>query len=657
MLQQFGRNLTAQARKGAMDPVIGRKQEMDRMIEILMRRTKNNPILVGSAGVGKTAVVEGLAQRVSRGEVPGALKDMQIVSLSLPSMVAGTKYRGEFEERIQQLIKEVIEAGNVILFIDEVHMMLGAGGAVGALDAANLLKPVLARGQMRIIGATTWKEYRRHISNDKTLYRRFQPVQVEEPSVDDAVQVLRGLRDKYEEFHGLAIEDGALEASVALSKRYISERFLPDKAIDLMDESMAKAKVERLMPPIEVRDLRRWLDEFRKRREKLADDADSEEILEMASQEAEMREDLLAERRRWHEDLERTRSKITAREIADVIAQWTGVPTGSLKQGDVERFLDMEAALSRSIVGQDEALDEISRSLRRSAAGLHDQSRPIGVFLFVGPTGIGKTEVAKALAAFVLGSAEKLLRIDMSEYGEAHSTSRLIGSPPGYVGHDNPGQLTEAVRRNPYTVILFDEMDKAHPAVKSILLQIMDDGHLTDATGKQVNFRNTVVIMTSTTANAASGSIGFASGTDQEGFTEKSKDRIVAQVRRDLAAEFVNRIDRIIAFKPLEDLDFREIGRRLLSEVAGRAAEHGVELLFQGEVLEELVRRTLARSDGARPLRMMIETEIEQPLANILIEAVSEGAKIEAVCSDREIRLVQLEDVEEALDEEVAPAG
>ena len=657
ILKQYGRNLTAQARKGTMDPVIGREAEMNRMIEILMRRTKNNPILVGSAGVGKTAVVEGLAQRIARGEVPAGLKDKQIVSLSLPSMIAGTKYRGEFEERIQRLIKEVRQAGNVVLFVDEVHMVLGAGGAVGALDAANLLKPVLARGQLKMIGATTWEEYRRYFSNDKTLYRRFQPVDVDEPTVEDAVQVLMGLRDKYEEFHGLAIDDAALEAAVGLSKRFISNRFLPDKAIDLMDESMAKAKVRRLMPPMRIRELRRRLEEIRGEREALPDDAASEEILTVASREADVREELMLERRKWHAELRQTRESITADQIADVIAQWTGIPIANLKQSDKERFRGMEEALARTIVGQGEILGELARSLRRAAAGLKDTSRPIGVFLFVGPSGVGKTESAKALAEFVLGSAEKLVRIDMSEYSEPYTTARLIGAPPGYVGHDDPGQLTEAVRREPYTVILFDEIDKAHPAVRAILLQVMEDGQLTDSTGKQVDFRNTILILTSNTANTTAGSIGFGASDAPREFNESAKERLLSRVRRDLPAEFINRIDRLMAFKPLEEADFREIGRRMLSEVAGRARDQGAELSFKGEVLEELVRRTLKANDGARPLRLMIEVEIEQPLANALIESQASSSMIEAVCEDGDIELMVLDAAEGAVDEEVASAG
>ena len=657
ILAQYGQNLTSRAKKGAMDPVIGRESEMNRMIEILMRRTKNNPILVGSAGVGKTAVVEGLAQRISRGEVPGAIRDKQIISLNLPSMVAGTKYRGEFEERIQLLIKEVREAGNIVLFVDEIHMMLGAGGAVGALDAANLLKPALARGQIKMIGATTWEEYRRHVSKDKTLYRRFQPVQVDEPGVEDAVKVLMGLRDKYEEFHGLAIDDAALEASVGLSKRFVGERFLPDKAIDLMDESMARAKVRRLMPPVPVRELRRKLEEIRTEREGLADDAESEEILAIASREADVREDLATERRKWYAELRQTRESITPAQIAEIITQWTGVPTANLKQDEIARFLGMEEALTRTIVGQVEVLSELSRSLRRAAAGLNDLSRPIGVFLFVGPSGVGKTEVAKALAEFVLGSADKLVRIDMSEYGEAHTTARLIGAPPGYVGHDSPGQLTEAVRREPYTVILFDEIDKAHAAVRSILLQVMEDGQLTDATGRKVDFRNTIVIMTSNAAKGDGSSIGFDNSDSPEKFTEATKDKIIARVRRELPAEFLNRIDRVIAFKALEESDFREIGRRMLSEAAARARDRGIELSFRGEVLEELVRRTPINNDGARPLRQMVEVEIEQPLANILIEAASSSSIVEAVCNDGVIDLVILDRAEEIVDEEVAPTG
>jgi len=644
MLEQFGVNLTSRARNGALDPVIGRHAETERMVEILMRRTKNNPILVGSAGVGKTAVVEGLAQRIARREVPAGLRDQHLVSLNVSAMIAGTKYRGEFEDRVKQLIKEVVEAGNVILFVDEVHMILGAGGAVGSLDAANLLKPGLARGELRMIGATTWDEYRRHVANDKGLYRRFQPIQVEEPSHEDAVEILMGLRERYEEFHGLPIADEALIAAVRMSVRYLSQRFLPDKAIDLMDEALARAKVERLMPPKRVRALRRELEALGEMREALPDDAEPDDVLEIATQEAEVREQLLGERREWFAELERTRRAITADDVIDVLSQWTGVPLGNMSTEAANRYLGMEEMLEKVVVGQEEAVRELSRSLRRAAAGLKPTNRPIGVFLFVGPSGVGKSELSSALAKFTAGSDEKLIRVDMGEMTDRHNVSRLIGAPPGYVGHDEGGHVAERVRREPYAVVLFDSVDKAHPAVLTILLQIMEGGFLTDGSGRKVDFRNTVVILTAGTGDEGQGQIGFEAESQRGAYSEAARTRILSQIKRKLPMEFINRIDRLILFRKLEEADYREIGRRTLSAFAQRAAEQDVTVNFAGDVLEYFVQRTLKRDDGARPLRHMLETEVEDPLATKVISAGKEGAgAFEVVLEEDEIKIVEVE--------------
>ncbi len=644
VLEQFGVNLTSRARNGVLDPVIGRHAETERMVEILMRRTTNNPILVGSAGVGKTAVVEGLAQRIARREVPAGLRDQHLVSLNVSAMIAGTKYRGEFEDRVKQLIKEVIEAGNVILFVDEVHMILGAGGAVGSLDAANLLKPSLARGELRMIGATTWDEYRRHVASDKALYRRFQPIQVEEPSHEDAVEILMGLRERYEEFHGLPIADEALTAAVRMSVRYLSQRFLPDKAIDLMDEALARAKVERLMPPERVRVLRRELEALGEMREALPDNAEPNDVLEIATREAEVREQLLDERRGWFAELERTRRAITADDVMDVLSQWTGVPLGNMSVEAANQFLGMEEVLEKVVVGQEEAVREISRSLRRAVAGLKATNRPIGVFLFLGPSGVGKSELALALANFTAGSEEKLIRVDMGEMTDRHNVSRLIGAPPGYVGHDEGGHVAERVRREPYTVVLFDSVDKAHPAVRTILLQIMEEGFLTDGSGRKVDFRNTVVILTAGTGDEGKGRIGFETESRRGAYSEAVKNRIMAQIKRSLPVEFINRIDRMILFRKLEEADYREIGRRTLSAFAERAAEQGVTVNFAGDVLEYFVQRTLKEDDGARPLRHMLETEVEDPLATKVISGGKEGAgAFEVVLEEDEIKIVEVE--------------
>ena len=637
--------------------MIGRNAETERMVEILMRRTKNNPILVGSAGVGKTAVVEGLAQRIARREVPAGLRDQHLVSLNVSAMIAGTKYRGEFEDRVKQLIKEVTEAGNVILFVDEVHMILGAGGAVGSLDAANLLKPGLARGDLRVIGATTWEEYRRHVANDKALYRRFQPIQVEEPSTEDAVEILMGLRERYEEFHGLPITDEALTVAVRMSVRYISQRFLPDKAIDLMDEALAKAKVERLMPPENVRVLRRQLEELGDVREALPDNAEPDDVLDIATQEAELREKLMGERREWYGELERTRKAITAEDVVEVLAQWTGVPMNSMSSEAGNRFLGMEEVLEKAVVGQDEAVVEVSRALRRAAAGLKATNRPIGVFLFMGPTGVGKSELAAALARFTVGSEEKLIRVDMGEMTDRHNVSRLIGSPPGYVGHDEGGHVAERVRREPYAVVLFDSVDKAHPAVRTILLQIMEEGFLTDGAGRKVDFRNTVVILTAGTGDGGEATIGFETESRRGAFSEATKSRILAQIKRALPVEFINRIDRMILFRKLEEADYREIGRRTLSAFAERAAEQGVSVSFAGEVLEYFVRRTLKQDEGARPLRHMLETEVEDPLATkVIVGGKDQAGAFEVKLEGEEIKIVEV-DAGVAIDDPAATAS
>ena len=497
LLDKHGRDFTALAGAGELDPVIGRQPETDRAIEILMRRSKNNPVLVGDAGVGKTAIVEGLAQRISSGDVPDALRDVRIVALNLASLIAGTKYRGEFEERVQGIIDEVRSDPNVILFIDEVHTIVGAGGASGSLDAANMLKGHLARGEIRVIGATTWREYRRYVANDKSLVRRFQPIDVAEPKDDDAIAIVEVLRPVYESYHGVEILDEALDASVRMSRRYLSGRQLPDKAIDLIDEAAARAKVIRLTAPDRIRQLERSLRDRARERSALDGDADSDRVLELANAESQLREELRDERRAWRDEIEAQTPRVGAAEIANVLSRWSGVPMPLLVQAESRRFLSVESELRKRIVGQDDALTELGRSLRRAMAGMRDELHPIGSFLLLGEPGVGKTETAKALAGFVSGAEDNLVRIDMTEFSEWHNVSRLIGSPPGYVGYEDAGELTERVRRNPFSVVLFDDVEKAHPRSLQVLLQIMEDGILTDATGRRVDFRNTIILMTS----------------------------------------------------------------------------------------------------------------------------------------------------------------
>ena len=508
-----------------------------------------------------------------------------------------------------------------------------------------------------MIGATTWEEYRRHVASDKALYRRFQPIQIEEPSTEDAVEILIGLRERYEEFHGLPITDEALTAAVRMSKRYLSQRFLPDKAIDLMDEALAKAKVERLMPPERVRRLRRELEALGEMREALPDNAEPDDVLDIATQEAGLREKLLGERREWYAELERTRRAITVDDVMDVLSQWTGVPLGTMSAEASNRFLGMEEELEKAVVGQDEAVREVSRSLRRAAAGLKATNRPIGVFLFLGPSGVGKTELAAALAKFTVGSEEKLIRVDMGEMTDRHNVSRLIGSPPGYVGHDEGGHVTERVRREPYAVVLFEAVDRAHPAVRTILLQIMEEGFLTDGAGRKVDFRNTVVILTAGTGDEGRERIGFGGESGRGAYSEAVKNRILAQIKRSLPVEFINRIDRLILFRKLEEADYREIGRRTLSAFAERAAEQGVSVSFAGDVLEYFVQRTLKRDEGARPLRRMLEREVEDPLATkVITSGKGRAGAFEVVLEDDEIKIVGV-DAGVAIDDPAATAS
>jgi len=644
-LAEYGTDVTRAAASGDLDPVVGRRAEMDRMIEILVRRTKNNPVLVGDAGVGKTAIVEGLAQRIQEGDVPPDLRKGRIVALDLAATIAGTKYRGEFEERVQGVIAEARGDPNVILFIDEVHTVVGAGGAAGSLDAANMLKGHLARGELRLIGATTWREYRRHIANDKSLTRRMQPIDVGEPDDESAIAIVEGLRPVYEQYHGVKISDEALEASVSMSRRYLTERQLPDKAIDLIDEAAAKAKVARLTAPERLRQLEQRLDDLATTRADLGVEGQPAQVLELAAAEAQLREELRDERRAWEAEARANVPVIGVHEVAGVVSRWSGVPTPTLIEAEAERFLAIESMLQKRVVGQDEALNELGRSLRRAVAGMRDERRPIGSFLMIGPTGVGKTETAKAAAEFVSGDEHKLVRVDMSEFGEWHAVSRLVGSPPGYVGHDQAGELTESVRRNPFSVVLFDDVEKAHPRTLHMMLQIMEDGVLTDANGRSVDFRSTIIVMTSNLGveESRGPKIGFGTGpTQRAGERAAFESRMRDHARRHLPAEFLNRIDRLLIFHDLGEAELREIARRLLSAAILRARAVGLELHVTSEALDFFVRAAADRNQGARPLRQLVSRYVDEPLTEHVVDGGAAGKEFELRVEDGEPAVVEI---------------
>ncbi|MBM4437930.1 MAG: ATP-dependent Clp protease ATP-binding subunit, partial [Actinobacteria bacterium] len=627
VLAKFGKDFTAAAQAGGLDPVIGRRQEMERVIEILLRRSKNNPVLVGDAGVGKTAVVEGLAQRIAAGDVPAELRAKRLIALNLPSVIAGTKYRGEFEERIQQLVQEIREAADVILFIDELHTVIGAGGAAGSLDAANMLKSHLARGEVRVIGATTWREYRRYIAGDKSLTRRFQPVEIVEPNEADAVQIMHGLRGVYEDFHGVHIADEA----VTMSRRYLTARQLPDKAIDLIDEAAAQAKVLRLTAPDRIRQLEQRVQAFEAQRAATETPSDPGAAAELLAAIERLRAELRDEREAWRREIEATRPTVGKHEVAAVLSKWSGVPLPVLEMTESSRFLGLEQSLQRRIVGQDDALMELGRALRRAVAGLRDPMLPIGSFLMLGETGVGKTETAKALAEFISGAETGLMRVDMSEFSEWHNVSRLVGAPPGYVGYDQAGELTEAVRRSPFSVVLFDDVEKAHPRTLQVLLQIMDDGRLTDANGRHVSFRNTIVVMTSNLGVDAMRAPKIGYGTSAEAVRHHAafEARMRDEARMHLPAEFLNRIDRVLIFRALSEEDVREITRRALSDAVARAAKVGIELTVTAEALDFLVRSAHARSQGGRPVRQLVGRYVDEPLTDLLVKGQAAGRQVD----------------------------
>lgn len=633
-LDQFGRDLTAIARQGKIDPVIGRQKEIERVIQILCRRTKNNPCLIGEPGVGKTAIAEGLALKIASGEVPEILKDKRIVALDLTGMVAGTKYRGDFEERIKSAIDEVSKAGNIILFIDEVHTLIGAGAAEGAVDAANILKPALARGEMQVIGATTIEEYRKNIEKDSALERRFQSVLVGEPSREEAVEILKGIRDKYEAHHKVKITDEAIEAAVKMSSRYIGDRFLPDKAIDLIDEAASKVRLRAYTPPEDIRELEEKIKRINEEKASAVNSQNFEQAAALRDEEKEVKAHLENAKEGWKKQNSETNGVVTPDEIAAIVSEWTHIPVVQLTEEESQRLLHMEEELHRRIVGQDQAVSAVAKAIRRGRVGLKDPNRPTGSFIFLGPTGVGKTELCKTLAATLFGDESAMIRLDMSEFMEKHTVSKLVGSPPGYVGYDEGGQLTEKVRRKPYSVVLFDEIEKAHPDVFNMLLQILDDGVLTDSQGRKVDFKNCIIIMTSNVGaklitNAGNAALGFK-GEEGDGTMSQSdiKDAVMGELKKCFRPEFLNRVDDIIVFEQLNKDDIKEIARRMLKTLKSRVHDMGIELSFDDSAIEKIADEGFDPVYGARPLRRAIQSEIEDKLSEEMLDGkITSGNK------------------------------
>ncbi|MBN2076110.1 MAG: ATP-dependent Clp protease ATP-binding subunit [Dehalococcoidales bacterium] len=626
ILDQLSVDLTAAAASGKLDPVIGRQKEIERVIQILSRRTKNNPALIGEPGVGKTAIVEGLAHRVAAGDVPETLEDKRIVTLDIASVVAGTKYRGEFEERLKKIVNELKTSKNCVLFIDEFHTIVGAGAAEGAVDAASILKPSLARGELQCIGATTLDDYRKHIERDPALERRFQPILVEEPSVEQTLDILKGVRERYEEHHKLTISDEALNSAAQFSARYITDRFLPDKAIDVIDEASSRVRIRHRVQPDTLKEAKQSEDSVRKDKEAALASQQYDYAAELRQQELELEEKIKQMKEEWQSSLETEKPVVTAEDIAEVISMWTGVPTVQLTDDETSRLLHMEEELHKRLIGQEEAVDTISKAVRRARAGLKDPKHPIGNFIFLGPTGVGKTELVKALAEFMFGSEDALIRLDMSEYQERHTVSRLVGAPPGYIGYDEGGQLTEAVRRKSYSCILLDEIEKAHPDVFNILLQIFDDGHLTDAKGRRVDFRNCIIIMTSNIGAETirkGSAIGFASRSDetkiQEMEYEKMKEKLLEELKKTFRPEFLNRIDSVMVFHALNREHIRKIVDLMLLNVTNQVKEKGMKLEVTDAAKDFLGEKGYDEAFGARPLRRVIQDMIEDKLSDSIL--------------------------------------
>ncbi len=638
-LMKFGRDLTQMAKDEKLDPVIGRDEAIERVVQILSRRTKNNPCLIGEPGVGKTAVAEGLAQKIIAGTVPEILKNKKVITLDMSSMIAGAKYRGEFEERLKTAMEEIHKSGNIILFIDELHTIIGAGAAEGAIDAANILKPALARGEIQVIGATTLEEYRKYVEKDAALERRFQPITLGEPTIEESIEILKGIRDKYEAHHRVKITDKAIEAAVNMSIRYISDRFLPDKAIDLVDEAASRIRIKTLTAPPDIKDLENKISQIRKEKEAAITIQDYEKAAKLRDEEKELCDKLISTKENWEKDSNKEDSVVTENEIAEIISMWTGVPVKSIEESEGERLLKLEEILHNRVVGQSEAVSSVSKAIRRGRVGLKDPRRPIGSFIFLGPTGVGKTELSKALAEAMFGNEDSIIRIDMSEYMEKHTVSRLVGSPPGYVGYEEGGQLTEKVRRKPYSVVLFDEIEKAHPDVFNILLQILEDGILTDSQGRRVDFRNTVIIMTSNLGARKitdRRSLGFSAGeTNTERDYEQIKSDVMSEVKQAFRPEFLNRIDELIVFHQLGTDDIKSIAEKMLKQLKSRLFESKITVNFTDEAISGIAAEGFDPVYGARPLRRVIQNGIEDMIAQKMLDnSIGEGDTIKIDFAD-----------------------